>query len=89
MIAYASDHSAIAAEDYAYACYLSGEEEISTSSAEYFYRSIESVDTVMYHDWGVVNIIKEEVSTYYSLDKPINEIAETLYSRLNLYLAEN
>lgn len=48
--------------------------------------SVDSLNTI---DWGVYNIIAEEVESYYLQNKPIPEIAEALHSRLLLYVQEN
>lgn len=88
-VEYSKDTSTIPEEDYGYYVYLYGYRAVSDETADCFYRYIDTLDTVVYHDWGVVNIIYEEVNTYYTLNKPVNEIAESLHSKLELYLAEN
>ena len=51
--------------------------------------AINSVDTILLYDWGMYVIICEEIDSYYLMDKPIDEIAESMYDRLNLYINEN
>lgn len=88
MVEYAQDHSLIPEEDYQYYLYLNSTDEVTEEAAEAFYSYIDHVDTVMFYDRGLVSIIDDELQTYYLQDKPIEEIAESLYSRLSLYLAE-
>lgn len=54
-----------------------------------WFEIVYSVDTVEVYDWGVTNIVWQEVDTYYSQDKPVEEIALSLQSRLDLYMNEN
>ena len=88
MVSYSLDHSSIPDSDYAYRTYLC-QDEISADTAEDFYKMIESVDSVLYFDWGIADIIDDEVSSYFNQNKPVDEIAESLYSRIELYLSEN
>ncbi len=48
-----------------------------------------SIDIVISYDWGVYNIICDEINSYYLQDKSIDAIAESLQSRLDLYVSEN
>jgi hypothetical protein len=50
---------------------------------------ISSVDTMITIDWGIYNIIAEDVESYYLQGKDIHEIAKTLHNRLLLYVQEN
>ena len=49
---------------------------------------IEAVDTVQYFDWGLADIIDDEVNSYFIQNKPVDENAQSLYSRIELYLSE-
>lgn len=54
------------------------------------YRSmVNSVDYVISYDWGLYNIICDEINSYYLQNKSADEIAKTLQSRLDLYVSEN
>lgn len=54
------------------------------------YRSmVNSIDSVISYDWGLYSIITNEVNSYYLQGKNIDAIAETLQSRIDLYVAEN
>lgn len=48
-----------------------------------------SVDSVISYDWGLYNIICDEINSYYIQGKGSTEIAESLQSRLDLYVSEN
>lgn len=56
---------------------------------ESYRRATESVDTIMIMDWGLYNIIAEEVNSYYSQHKDIKDIAHSMRSRIELYIEEN
>ena len=62
---------------------------LSDSEERYFKEMISSVNSIITMDWGVYNIIAEEVESYYLQNKPVSEIAESLLSRLSLYVQEN
>lgn len=49
----------------------------------------ESVDCVVAYDYGISQIVTEEVSSLYSSDKTVEEVADSLDSRLFLYYKEN
>ena len=56
---------------------------------ESYCKAVESVDTIMIMDWGLYNIIAEEVNSYFSQHKDIKDIAHSMRSRIVLYLEEN
>ena len=54
------------------------------------YRSaIDSVDTLDVFDWGIYAIIQEEVSSYDTQNKTVDEIARSLQSRIEVYISDN
>lgn len=86
---YYSDHSSINPTDYATIRYFNMYDEVSANAVEDFRIFCNQADTIIKYDWGISSIISEEVQSYYSSDKPISEIAEALYFRLDLYIQEN
>ncbi|SCW58247.1 hypothetical protein SAMN02910456_01971 [Ruminococcaceae bacterium YRB3002] len=62
---------------------------LNNEEQAYFKEMISSVDTMITIDWGIYNIIAEEVESYYLQGKDIHEIAKTLHNRLLLYVQEN
>lgn len=50
---------------------------------------LSSVDTLATYDWGLYNIIWEEINSYDLMGKTPDEISVSLESRLDLYAAEN
>ncbi|SCW31847.1 ABC-type glycerol-3-phosphate transport system, substrate-binding protein [Ruminococcaceae bacterium YRB3002] len=46
-------------------------------------------DTIEVYDWGLWVITRDEVSTYYTQGKSIEEVADALYSRYLVYAKEN
>ncbi|MBR5387585.1 MAG: hypothetical protein IKS48_11560 [Eubacterium sp.] len=68
--------------------YLQNRSVITEESICGYFQAMQSVDTVQTNDWGVFNIITDEMISY-SEGKSIDEIAESLQSRLELYINEN
>ena len=54
-----------------------------------FFEAVNDIDTVATYDWGVINIITDEVNSYYSQNRSIEQLTDTLINRLNLYYEEN
>ena len=50
---------------------------------------VKSVDYVISYDWGLYNIICDEINSYYLQNKSVEDISKTLQSRLDLYVSEN
>ncbi len=48
-----------------------------------------SINSVISYDWGLYNIICDEINSYYFQNKSPEAIVKTLQSRLDLYVAEN
>ena len=69
--------------------FVLGHEAVSVEVIEDYQEFIDSVDTVYTSDWGAYNIINEEISSYYTQQRSIEQIAETLDKRLTLYVQEN
>ena len=62
---------------------------LSSDIADNYLDQIEMADTVMIYDWGVFDMIEEEINTGSSQGKSAAEIADALYSRLLVYAREN
>ena len=62
---------------------------VSQERVDSFLELISSADTVQTLDWGVFDIIYDEVNTYYSQNRSPEQIAESLETRLTLYMQEN
>ena len=56
--------------------------------ADSFLRQTGACNTVSKYDWGLKSIISEELDSYYSQGKSIDEVAKSLCSRLKLYISE-
>ncbi len=69
--------------------FVFGHEGVSEKVIEDYQSFIESIDSIYTTDWGAYNIINEEVSSYYTQHRTVEQIAETLDSRLSLYVKEN
>lgn len=85
---YYADKSLIPDEEFAYKKYVGLSREVDYKIIETYYEYISEVDTVMYYDSDILNIINDEVDTHYLQDKPADVIAESMYSRLKLYFSE-
>lgn len=51
--------------------------------------TIATADTLLMFDFELRNIAYQEISSYYVDSKPVEQIADTLFDRLELYLSEN
>ena len=56
---------------------------------ESYRRAVGTVDTIEVIDWGLYDIIKEEINSYYLQKKDVKEIAHSMRSRIVLYIEEN
>ena len=63
--------------------------KISSEALQSFISAVDSADSVKILDFGVYNILTEELGSYYSQGKPVDEIAESLSKRLRLFMKEN
>ena len=63
--------------------------KISSKALQSFISAVDSADSVKILDFGVYNILTEELGSYYSQGKPVDEIAESLSKRLRLFMKEN
>ena len=50
---------------------------------------VNNVDSIRTLDWGVFNIIYEEIASYEYQDKTVEEITQAICSRLEVYVNEN
>lgn len=50
---------------------------------------VNSIDSVISYDWGLYVLICDEINSYDLQNKSIDAIAESLQSRIDLYVAEN
>ena len=62
---------------------------ITQADVDRFLQEISMVDTVATYDWGIFDIINEEINSYYSQNRSPEQIAQTLDQRLTLYMQEN
>lgn len=65
------------------------DKDVSQEDVERFLRDVEKVDTVATYDWGIFDIINDEINSYYSQNRSPEQIADTLEKRLTLYMQEN
>lgn len=62
---------------------------ISADTVNSFLQAINSVDTLAFYDWGISNIIYDEVELHYSQGRTIEETSKILMNRIDLYVDEN
>lgn len=62
---------------------------IDTQYAQEYKKMLTDVNTLITLDWGIYNIICEEIDSNYSNGKSVDEIVRTLGTRLKLYVEEN
>ena len=63
--------------------------DINQEDVEAFKLATDSVDTIMTMDWGIYNIVEEEINSYYLQNRSVKDIAHSLRSRLDVYVKEN
>jgi hypothetical protein len=54
-----------------------------------YLEQIAAGDTVGAYDWGLYLVTKEEINSYYTQGKSVDEVADALYSRYLVYAQEN
>ena len=69
--------------------YIRNKKPIDQDTLKNFLETISQVDTVATYDWGVFDIIYDEINSYYSQTRSPEQIADTLEKRLTLYMQEN
>lgn len=62
---------------------------MSAELADEFIAAADMADTVSGYDWGLWIITRDEMATYYTQGKSIEEVADALYSRYLVYAEEN
>lgn len=68
---------------------VNGRESVPKWIISDYQSMVNSIDMVISYDWGLYNIISDEINSYYIQGRSIDIISETLQSRLDLYVAEN
>ncbi|MBR5974013.1 MAG: hypothetical protein IK020_02405 [Clostridiales bacterium] len=69
--------------------FVLGHSAVSAEAAEDFRDCVDAVDAIRAIDWGVEDFIYEEISSYYTQQRTIEQIAATLDDRMDLYISEN
>ena len=64
-------------------------EPLSEADAEYFRQLVYGVTRSNFIDYQMFNIIMEEAGAYFSGDKTVDEVAEIIQNRVQLYVDEN
>lgn len=88
ILEYAYDPQSGNSTDYNLRLVLGDAEPISIEVIQAYEEAVNSVDTIILYDWGMYNIICEEIDSYEINDKPSEMIAESMYSRLYVYSSE-
>jgi len=63
--------------------------DVTEEMCSRFMEMADMADTVEVYDWGLWVMVRDEMNTYYNQGKSIEEVADTLYSRLLVYAQEN
>ena len=69
--------------------YIGQGKAVEQETMNHFLETISMADTVATYDWGIFDIIYDEVNSYYSQNRSPEQITETLEKRLTLYMQEN
>lgn len=86
---YSVDSESIPEDNDVLKSYFGTKKSLSEDVVEDYKLAIDSIDTVSMIDWGVYNIILEEISSYDTQDKSVEEIADAIKSRIDIFIAEN
>ncbi|MBR6959611.1 MAG: hypothetical protein IKH76_03935 [Clostridiales bacterium] len=62
---------------------------LSDKLAQQYIETVDLADRIEVYDWGLYLMARDEIKTYYSQGKSIDQIADTLYSKYLLYAQEN
>jgi len=62
---------------------------LTDEMASMYLEQIAAVDSVLSYDWGLYLVTKEEINSYYTQGKTVEEVADALYSRYQVYAQEN
>lgn len=68
---------------------ITGDKGIDQADVDAFLKEISTVDTIATYDWGLFDIIRDEINSYYSQNRSPAQITGTLEQRLTLYMQEN
>lgn len=68
---------------------LQNDDGIDEECLQSYIDYITSGDQVSFQDYGLYDIVAQEIDSFYYNDVPIEQVAESLSSRINIYLAEN
>ena len=64
-------------------------EPMSQEEIQYLYDFICSVSKVNFYDEDIINIIQEEIESFYSGQKGVDEVVDIIQNRVQLYVDEN
>ena len=66
-----------------------GNMPVKQSTVDDYLEAVYSADDIAAYDWGIYNIVCDEVNSYYTQNRSTEQIAESLMKRLDLYAEEN
>lgn len=69
--------------------YVGQRKAVDQETINQFLKTINKADTLATYDWGIFDIIYDEINSYYSQNRSPEQIADTLDKRLTLYMQEN
>ena len=64
-------------------------EPVSENAVDVFIKAIDSIDALECYDWGVSEIIYDEIELHFSEGRTIEETAGIILKRIDLYVDEN
>lgn len=62
---------------------------VRENTVDVFIKAIDSIDTLEFYDWGVSEIIYDEIELHFSEGRTIEETAGIILKRIDLYVDEN
>lgn len=89
VVSAAVDPENVSPDDSVLQNYVYGHDSVDQGIADLYYLALDNIDKVSSYDWGVYNIIVDEINSYDTQGRDLRDIAESLSSRLKLYIEEN
>ncbi len=86
---YATNPASVPVDEIIWNSIVNGREAVPEWIVSDYRSMVYSIDSVISYDWGVYNIICDEINSYDLQGKTIEAIAESLQSRLDIYVSEN
>lgn len=86
---YAADPDTVPEDEIIWKSIVNGQDPVPEWIISDYRSMVYSIDSVISYDWGLYNLICDEIDSYDLQERSVDVIAESLQSRLDLYVSEN